>query len=53
MKREESSFKLYSEMSVKFPDAEVSTLFRRLAADEAKHKLIFEKMYDDWMSKGN
>lgn len=53
MKREESSFKLYSEMSVKFPDAEVSTLFRRLAADEAKHKLIFEKMYDDWLSKGN
>ena len=53
MKREENSFKLYSEMSVKFPDAEISTLFRRLAADEAKHKLIFEKMYDDWMSKGN
>jgi len=53
MKREENSFKLYSEMSVKFPDAEISTLFRRLAADEAKHKLLFEKLYDDWMSAGN
>jgi rubrerythrin len=53
MKREENSFKLYSEMSVKFPDAEVATLFRRLAADEAKHKLVFEKLYDDWMSTGN
>jgi len=53
MKREENSFKLYSEMSVKFPDAEIATLFRRLAADEAKHKLIFEKLYDDWMSAGN
>ncbi|PKN72636.1 MAG: hypothetical protein CVU50_06990 [Candidatus Cloacimonetes bacterium HGW-Cloacimonetes-3] len=53
MKREESSFKLYSEMSVKFPDAEISTLFRRLASDEAKHKLLFEKLYDDWMSAGN
>lgn len=53
MKREEASFKLYSEMSLKFPDAEISTLFRRLAADEAKHKLSFEKLYDDWISKGN
>lgn len=53
MKREESSFKLYSEMSVKFPDSEISTLFRKLASDEAKHKLIFEKLYDDWISTGN
>ena len=53
MKREEASFKLYSELSLKFPDVEISTLFRRLAADEAKHKLNFEKLYDDWISKGN
>ncbi len=53
MKREESSFKLYSEMSVKFPDSEISTLFRKLASDEAKHKLLFEKLYDDWISTGN
>ncbi len=53
MKREENSFKLYSEMSVKFPDSELSTLFRKLASDEAKHKLLFERMYDDWISAGN
>jgi rubrerythrin len=53
MKREENSFKLYSEMSVKFGNSEVSTLFRKLAADEAKHKLLFEKLYDDWISTGN
>lgn len=53
MKREEQSFKLYSEMSVKFADEEVSTLFRKLASDEAKHKLHFEKMYDDFISVGN
>ena len=53
MKREENSFKLYSEMSAKFPDSEISTLFRKLAADEAKHKLLFEKLYDDWISTGN
>jgi rubrerythrin len=53
MKREENSFKLYTEMSLKFPDAEISTLFRRLAADEAKHKLHFEKLYDDFIRGGN
>jgi len=53
MKREENSFLLYSEMSVKFPDAEIATLFRRLAADEAKHKLFFENLYDDWIRTGN
>ncbi|HPX10451.1 MAG TPA: ferritin family protein [Candidatus Cloacimonas sp.] len=40
-------------MSVKFPDPEISTLFRRLAADEAQHKKFFESLYDDWMRKGN
>ena len=53
MKREENSFKLYSEMSAKFPDSELSTLFRKLASDEAKHKLLFERLYDDWISSGN
>ena len=53
MKREETSFLLYSEMSVKFPDPEISRLFRRLAADEAQHKKFFESLYDDWMRKGN
>jgi len=53
MKREESSFKLYSEMSLKFTDEEISTLFRRLASDEAKHKLHFEILYDEFISKGN
>ncbi|HOR03754.1 MAG TPA: ferritin family protein [Candidatus Syntrophosphaera sp.] len=53
MKREENSFKLYSEMSLRFPDSEISTLFRKLASDEAKHKLLFERLYDDWISSGN
>lgn len=53
MKREENSFKLYTEMSAKFPDSEISILFRKLASDEAKHKLLFERLYDDWISSGN
>ena len=53
MKREENSFKLYSEMSLKFADTEISTLFRRLAADEAQHKLHFEMLYDEFIRDGN
>jgi len=53
MKREENSYKLYTEMSQKFSDQEISTLFKRLASDEAKHKLHFEQLYDDFISKGN
>ena len=53
MKREESSQKLYHEMSRRFADGEIATLFRKLAADEAGHKLIFERLYDEWISAGN
>jgi len=53
MKREELSFKLYTEMSVKFPNHEISDLFRRLASEEAKHKLHFEQLYDDFLKQGN
>lgn len=53
MKREEASYKLYSEMSVKFGDSEVAMLFRKLASEEAKHKLQFEKLYDEWITAGN
>lgn len=53
MKREEASVKLYSEMSTRFHDNEISTLFRRLASEEAQHKYRFERIYDDWISKGN
>lgn len=53
MKREEASQKLYDEMSRRFADGEIATLFRKLAADEAGHKLIFERLYDEWISAGN
>ncbi len=53
MKREEMSLKLYTEMSKKFPDSELSVLFAKLAGEEAGHKLKFEKLYDEWISKGN
>ena len=53
MKREEASVKFYTEMSIKFPDGELCTLFKKLASEEAGHKLHFEKLYDEWISKGN
>jgi rubrerythrin len=53
MKREEMSYKLYTDMSNKMPDAELSKLFAKLASEEAGHKLKFEKLYDDWIAQGN
>ncbi len=53
MKREEMSFQLYTDMSRKFPDSELSRLFASLAGEEAGHKLKFEKLYDEWIGKGN
>ena len=53
IKREEASLKLYTEMSNRFADAEIQKLFRRLASDEAKHKQFFERLYDEWLSRGN
>jgi rubrerythrin len=53
MKREEMSVKLYTDMSHKFPDGELSILFNKLAGEEAGHKYKFEKLYDDWISQGN
>lgn len=53
MKREEVAVKLYTEMSLKFPDTELCILFKKLASEEAGHKLHFEKLYDEWIAKGN
>ena len=53
MKREEISLRLYTELSVKFADEQIGTLFRKLASEEAKHKLWFETLYDEWLKQGN
>jgi rubrerythrin len=47
MKREEASHRLYSDLAAKTVDGGVRKLFSKLASEEAKHKLLFEKMYDD------
>ena len=53
MKKEEKANKLYTEMANNFPGTELEQLFRRLAAEEAEHKLKFEKLYDNEILKEN
>ena len=53
MKKEEKANKLYTEMANNFPGTELEQLFSRLAAEEAEHKLKFEKLYDDEILKEN
>jgi rubrerythrin len=47
MKREELAVKLYNDLALSSKDDEFIKLFKVLAQEEAKHKLYFEKLYDD------
>jgi len=49
MKREERSVQLYTEMAQKSGNPQIQRLFRVLAQEEAKHKLAFEKEYDEYV----
>ena len=49
MKREERSVKLYTEMAQKSGNSQLQKLFQVLAQEEAKHKLAFEKEYDEYV----
>jgi rubrerythrin len=47
MKREKTSFRLYSDLAAALDDADLRNTFLALAQEEAKHKLRFEVEYDD------
>ncbi|MCK4837062.1 MAG: ferritin family protein [Candidatus Aminicenantes bacterium] len=47
MKREEKAQKLYSDLASKTNDDWTKKLFLKLATEESKHKLYFEKLYDE------
>ncbi len=47
MKREEAANRLYTQMSENISEPKIKKLFEKLAAEELKHKLHFEKIYDD------
>lgn len=47
MKSEEASLKMYNDLKKGIQDEQLKKLFSFLAQEEAKHKLKFEKIYDD------
>ena len=47
MKRVEMAVKLYTNLAMGAVDQESAKLFKLLAQEEAKHKLTFERLYDD------
>ena len=53
MKREEKAQKLYSDLADKTASSETRKLFLKLASEESKHKLYFEKLYDEMVLTEN
>ncbi len=51
MKNEEHSVKLYNDLSNSCKDEELKKVFAVLAQEEARHKLKFEKIYDEEILK--
>lgn len=51
MKNEEHSVKLYNDLKESCVDEDLKRLFKFLANEEAKHKLKFEKIYDEEILK--
>jgi len=51
MKREEKALKLYNEMLGRTEDPHGQKIFKILCQEEAKHKLVLETMYDDFMAE--
>jgi rubrerythrin len=50
-KREEMALALYNELQDKAETEEAKKIFKILCQEEAKHKLVLETMYDDFMAK--
>ena len=51
MKREEKALKLYNDLLKQADTPESQKVFKMLCQEEAKHKLTFESLYDDYMAK--
>jgi rubrerythrin len=51
MKREEKALKLYNEMLGRTEDSHGRKVLKILCQEEAKHKLVLETMYDDFMAE--
>jgi rubrerythrin len=53
MKREQAAFKWYIKLSELAPTDDLKNIFRKLANDEARHKMNFEVEYDTVIYRGN
>jgi len=53
MKREEKAKELYLDLASRFPGTDLEVLFKKIAAEEAGHKLKFETLYDDQVLRDN
>ena len=51
MKREESSLSMYNELGKQTDKEDLIKVFQMLSQEEAKHKLILETLYDDYMAE--
>ena len=51
MKREEKALALYNDMLRNADTDEARKVFKMLCQEEAKHKLVLETMYDDFMAE--
>lgn len=51
MKREEKAVKLYTSLGGKTDNEDAKKVFMILVQEEAKHKLILETMYDDYLAE--
>ena len=53
IKKEEKALNLYNDLASKTDDKSAKKLFLKLASEEAKHKNIFEQMYDEEILSDN
>ncbi len=53
MKKEEEAEELYISLAERTEAGDIQNLFKKLASEEAKHKLFFERIYDEEILKEN
>ena len=47
MKRERAAYRMYTDMASQVPESHLKEVLTGLAKEEAKHKLFFERQYDE------
>jgi len=53
MKKEKAAYKLYTSLEQRTDNPALKKVFHSLAIEESKHKLRFEKEYDDYVMREN